>query len=66
MITNIGILQMLAGKIFGTTYSNIYPSGNPPNKKIQKIMVETGITQILIEIINTLYKPFRFIIDHEG
>ena len=45
---NIAILQMLAGKIFGTTFEDIYPSGNPPNKKIQKILVETGITQILI------------------
>ena len=63
---NIAILQMLAGKIFGTTFEDIYPSGNPPNKKIQKILVETGITQILIEIIHTLYKPFKFIIEHEG
>jgi hypothetical protein len=35
---------MLAGKIYGTTYAEIGPSGNTPNPTIQKILVQTGTT----------------------
>ena len=39
---------MLAGKIYETTYVNIGPSGNTPNPVIQKIIVDTGTTELLI------------------
>lgn len=39
---------MLAGKIFDTDYENIVSSGTIPNQTIQKILVQTGIVQILI------------------
>lgn len=42
------VLELLAGKIYGTTYADIAPSGNTPNPLIQKILVETGTTELLI------------------
>jgi len=42
------VLELLAGKIYGTTYSDILASGNTPNPLIQKILVETGSTELLI------------------
>lgn len=57
----VAIEKMLAGKIYGTDYENIVASGNTPNKTVQQILVESGIVQILIEILNCLYHPFRFI-----
>lgn len=33
------ILELLAGKIFGTSYAEILSSGNTPNPLIQKILV---------------------------
>ena len=33
------ILELLAGKIYGTSYAEIVPSGNTPNPLIQKILV---------------------------
>jgi hypothetical protein len=40
MLANlINIFKLLTGKIYGTTYENIGPSGNTPNKNIQKILV---------------------------
>lgn len=55
------ILELLAGKIYGTTYQEILSSGNTPNPLIQKILVETGTTELLIEIIYHLFVPFVFI-----
>lgn len=55
------ILELLAGKIYGTTYAEIVPSGNTPNPLIQKILVETGTTELLIESIYHLFIPFVFI-----
>ena len=52
---------MLTGKIYGTDYDNIQASGNTPNQTVQQILVESGIAQILIEILYNLYSPFRFI-----
>ncbi len=52
---------MLAGKIYGTSYDEIVSSGNTPNPMIQKILVETGTTELLIEIIYQLFVPFVFI-----
>lgn len=48
LINVINIIKLLAGKIYGTDYDNIGPSGNTPNFNIQKILVETGITELLI------------------
>ena len=53
------VLEMLAGKIYGTTYCDIVASGNTPNSLIQKILVDTGSTELLIEIIFQLYDGFR-------
>lgn len=33
------VLELLAGKIYGTTYAEIVSSGNTPNPLIQKILV---------------------------
>lgn len=52
---------MLTGKIYGTDYDDIVASGNTPNQTVQRILVQTGIVQILIEIIYHLYEPFKFI-----
>lgn len=54
-------MEQLAGKIYGTTYSEIVSSGNTPNPTIQKILVDTGTTELLIEIIFQLYEGFKFI-----
>lgn len=62
----ISVLKMLAGKIYDTDYDNIEASGNSPILQIQKILVETGIAQLLIEIIFTLYEPFKEIISYKG
>jgi hypothetical protein len=48
LVNIINIIKLLAGKIYGTTYENIGPSGNTPNPTIQKILVQTGITELLI------------------
>ena len=42
------ILKMLMGKIYQTTFDDIIPSGNTANKNFQKILVESGITLLLI------------------
>ena len=39
LINIINIIKLLAGKIYGTDYENIGPSGNTPNSIIQKILV---------------------------
>lgn len=39
---------MLTGKIYNTDYDNIIASGNTPNQNVQRILVQTGIVQILI------------------
>ena len=52
---------MLAGKIYETTYANIGPSGNTPNHVIQKIIVDTGTTELLIESIFQMYEGFKLI-----
>lgn len=56
----IVILKMLIGKIYGTSYEEIIASGNLPDPNMQKILVETGIVQLVIEIINLLYEPFLY------
>ena len=38
------VLEMLAGKIYETTFADIVASGNTPNPIIQKIVVDTGTT----------------------
>lgn len=55
------ILEQLAGKIYGTSYCEILSSGNTPNPTIQKILVDTGTTELLIEMIFQLYEGFRYI-----
>jgi hypothetical protein len=55
------ILELLAGKIYGTNYAEIVSSGNTANPMIQKIIVETGTTELLIEIVYHLFIPFVFI-----
>ena len=52
---------MLQGKIYQTTFDDIVSSGNTPDKNFQKILVETGITLVLMEILNLLFEPFKFI-----
>ena len=44
----VSILKLLCGKIYGTSYEDILSSGNTPIPQIQKILVQTGITQLLI------------------
>ena len=61
LLNTITILKLLAGRIYGTDFDNIAASGNTPNKNVQKVLVETGITQILMETIYYLYEPFKFI-----
>jgi hypothetical protein len=61
LIDIVKIEKMLAGKIYGTNFDNITASGNTPNQTVQSILVQTGIVQILIEIIYHLYNPFKFI-----
>lgn len=58
LLSFISVLKLLIGKIYGTDFDNIESSGNSPILQIQKILVETGIAQLLIEIIFTLYEPF--------
>ena len=62
----ISVLKMLTGKIYDTDYDDIEASGNSPVLQIQKILVETGIAQLLIEIIFTLYDPFKEIISNNA
>ena len=52
---------MLQGKIYQTTFDDIVSSGNTPDRNFQKILVETGITLVLMEILNLLFEPFKFI-----
>lgn len=61
MLSFISVLKLLAGKIYGTRYEEIEASGNSPIRQIQKILVETGIAQLLIELVFNLYDPFKFI-----
>jgi hypothetical protein len=49
----------LIGKIYGTEYKDIESSGNSPILQVQKILVETGIAQLIIELIFTLEEPFK-------
>lgn len=58
MLSFISVLKLLIGKIYDTDYDQIESSGSSPIKQIQKIIVETGIAQLLMEIIYTLYEPF--------
>jgi hypothetical protein len=53
------LLKMLTGKIYDSAYQENFDSA--PNPDVQKIMVETGITQLLMEIINLLFKPTIYI-----
>ncbi len=55
----IQILKLLSGKIYATDYEDIESSGNTPIPQIQKILVQTGIPQLLIEIIYLLFEPFQ-------
>lgn len=48
LINIITILKMLIGKIFNVNYEDIISSGNLPDENIQKILVETGIVQLVI------------------
>lgn len=57
----VKIEKMLAGKIYDTDYDNIVASGTVPNRTIQNILVQTGIVQILIEIIHNIFDAFRFV-----
>lgn len=52
---------MMAGKIYETTYAEIVSSGNTPNLTIQKILVDTGTTELLIESIFQLYEGFKLV-----
>ena len=52
---------MLAGKIYETTYAKIVSSGNTPNPMIQKIVVDTGTTELLIESVFQMYEGFKLI-----
>ena len=55
------VLEMLAGKIYETTYAKIVSSGNTPNPMIQKILVDTGTTELLIESVFQMYEGFKLI-----
>lgn len=57
---------MLMGKIYNTSYENMVKSGNTPNTNFQRILVETGITLLLTEILNLLFEPFKFIEANPG
>lgn len=59
LVSFISVLKLLTGKIYGTDYRDIESSGNSPIRQIQKILVETGIAQLIIELIFTLYEPFQ-------
>lgn len=39
LLNIILIIKMLTGKIYSTTYDNIFASGNTPNQSFQKILV---------------------------
>ena len=52
---------MLSGKIYETFFANIVASGNTPNPVIQKIIVDTGTTELLIESIFQMYEGFKLI-----
>ena len=55
------ILKSLSGRIYGTTFDDIEISGNTPISQVQKILVETGVAELIIEIIFHLFKPFVYI-----
>ena len=55
----IHILKLLCGKIYQIEYDEIESSGNTPIAQIQKILVQTGIPQLLIEVIYLLFEPFQ-------
>lgn len=44
----ISVLKLLTGKIYDTEYDSIETSGNSPIIEIQKILVQTGIAQLLM------------------
>ena len=50
---------MLIGKIYHTSYEDILTSGSLPDENIQKILVEAGIVQFVIEMIFLIYEPFK-------
>jgi hypothetical protein len=58
LLSFISVLKLLIGKIYDTDYDQIESSGSSPIRQIQKILVQTGIAQILMEIIFTLCDPF--------
>ena len=64
LVSFISVLKLLIGKIYGTDYRDIESSGNSPIRQIQKILVETGIAQLIIELIFTLYEPFQEILSN--
>jgi hypothetical protein len=55
----IHVLKLLCGKIYATDYEDIESSGNTPIPQIQKILVQTGIPQLLTEIVYLLFEPFQ-------
>ena len=60
MLNNvINILKMLIGKIYHTHYDNILTSGSLPDPNIQKILVEAGIVELVIELLSLIYEPFK-------
>lgn len=61
LITMISVLKLLKAKVYCTNFEDIDSSGNSPVRQIQRILVETGIAQLLIEILFTLFEPFLFI-----
>ena len=60
------ILKLLAERIYNCSYDVIDTSGNMPNPTFQKILVETGIADLLIECIYHLYDPMVFIESNRG
>lgn len=48
LINIITILKLLIGKIYNINYKDILTSGNLPDENMQKILVETGIVQLVI------------------
>ena len=55
---------MLIGKIYHTSYEDMLTSGGFLDENIQKILVETGIVQFVIEMIFLIYEPFK--VSEEG
>lgn len=55
-------IKALIGKIFECSYSEINNAGKTPSREVQKIMVETGLTDIIIEIVYFMGIHSKFII----